>query len=152
MFFKNRHYYLYLFIFIFLQGCQLNEAKNKHGIVFLENRSKKLIINSSNTNDAIKIIGHPHSKSVNNQLEWIYIERVFEKGKFHKLGKNVLTTNNVLILSFDKYGILSQKKFLNKDDIQKLSFSNKITENNLAKRSFVEKFLSSIKSKMYGNK
>ena len=109
--FKNRHYYLYLFIFIFLQGCQLNEAKNKHGIVFLENRSKKLIINSSNTNDAIKIIGHPHSKSVNNQLEWIYIERVFEKGKFHKLGKNVLTTNNVLILSFDKYGILSQKNF-----------------------------------------
>ena len=78
-----------------LQGCQLNEAKNKHGIVFLENRSNKLKINYSNTNDVVNIIGEPHSKAVNNQLEWIYIERVFTRGKFHKLGKNVLSSNNV---------------------------------------------------------
>ena len=130
-------------ILIFLQACQLKEAKNKHGIVFLENRAKKLTINYSNTNDVINIVGQPHSKSINNE---------FTKGKFHKLGKNVLTTSNVLVLTFDKFGILKEKKFLNKEDLNKLSFSDEITENDLAKKSFVEKFLNSIKSKMYRNK
>ena len=96
-------------ILIFLQACQLKEAKNKHGIVFLENRAKKLTINYSNTNDVINIVGQPHSKSINNEFSWIYIERVFSKGKFHKLGKNVLTTSNVLVLTFDKFGILQEK-------------------------------------------
>tara|TARA_X000000950_G_C13691538_1_gene568282 strand:- start:179 stop:643 length:465 start_codon:yes stop_codon:yes gene_type:complete len=154
MIFKTKHFYIksIFFILILLQGCQLNEAKNKHGIVFLENRSNKLKINYSNTNDVVNIIGEPHSKAVNNQLEWIYIERVFTRGKFHKLGKNVLSSNNVLVLSFNKYGILKQKKFLDKNDLKKLSFSDEITENNLAKKSFVEKFLNSIKEKMYRNR
>ena len=154
MIFKTKHFYIkfIFFILILLQGCQLNEAKNKHGIVFLENRADKLKINYSNTNDVLNIIGEPHSKSVNNQFEWIYIERVFSRGKFHKLGKNVLTSNNVLVLSFNKYGILKQKKFLNKNDLKKLSFTEEITENNLAKKSFVEKLLNSIKEKMYRNR
>ena len=140
---------LFILILIFISACQLNEAKNKHGIVFLENRAQKLTINQSNTNDVISIIGQPHSKSFKNNLDWIYIERVFEKGKFHKLGKNVLKTNNVLILSFNKYGILKRKQFLDKNDLNKLSFSDEITENDLARKSFVEKFLNSIKTKMY---
>ena len=135
-----------------MQACQLKEAKNKHGIAYLENRAKKLTINYSNTNDVINIVGQPHSKGINNELNWIYIERVFSRGKFHKLGTNVLTTNNVLVLTFNKFGILKEKKFLDKEDLNKLSFSNEITENDLAKKSFVEKFLNSIKSKMYRNK
>jgi len=141
-----------LIIFVFISACQLNEAKNKHGIVYLENRAQKLTINKSNSNDVIKTIGQPHSKSFNNNSDWIYIERVFQKGKFHKLGKNVLKTNNVLVLRFDKYGVLKQKKFLNKNDLNDLSFADQITDNDLAKKSFVEKFLNSIKAKMYGNK
>ena len=154
MHFKTKHSvnkYI-IVIFVLLTSCQLNDAKNKHGIAFLENRAKKLAINYSNTNDVIKIIGQPHTKGVNNKLDWIYIERVFEKGKFYKLGRNILTANNVLVLSFDKYGILKKKNFLNKDDLKKLSFTNQITSNDLAKKSFVEKFLNSIKSKMYGNR
>ena len=154
MIFKTKHIFINLLflILILLQACQLKEAKNKHGIVFLENRAKKLTINYSNTNDVINIIGQPHSTGINNQLNWIYIERVFSRGKFHKLGKNVLTSNNVLVLTFDKFGILKEKKFLNKEDLNKLSFSEEITENDLAKKSFVEKFLNSIKSKMYRNR
>ena len=142
----------FLIVIFFLQACQLNEAKNKHGIAFLENRSNKLTINKSNTNDVIRIIGQPHSKGISSESSWIYIERVFEKGKFHKLGKNVLTKNNVLVLEIDNYGILKNKKFLNKNDLNKLSFSEEITQNDLAKKSFVEKFLNSIKAKMYGNR
>tara|TARA_Y200000002_G_scaffold383038_1_gene402747 strand:- start:2156 stop:2620 length:465 start_codon:yes stop_codon:yes gene_type:complete len=154
MIFNSKHNLLkfLILILIFLQACQLKEAKNKHGIVFLENRAAKLTVNYSNTNDVINIIGQPHSKGINDDLNWIYIERVYSRGKFHKLGKNVLTTNNVLVLIFDKFGILKDKKFLNKEDLNELSFSNKITENDLARKSFVEKFLNSIKSKMYRNK
>ena len=40
----------------------------------------------------LKLIGQPHTKSINNENEWIYIERILTKGKFHKLGQNVLKT------------------------------------------------------------
>ena len=56
------------------------------------------------------------------------------KGKYHKLGKHVLKTNNVLVLNFDKYGVLKFKEFLNKDDIQKINFSTAKTENELTKK------------------
>ena len=80
------------------------------------------------------------------------MERILTKGKYHKLGKHVLKTNNVLVLQFDKYGVLQIKEILTKDDLKKLSFSKKSTKNDLTKKSFVEKFLSSIKQKMYSNK
>ena len=144
--------FLIFFIFNILIGCQLQDPYQNHGIVYLENRANKLKLNYSNQNDVIKIIGHPHSKSVNNQKKWIYIERVLTKGQYHKLGQNVLKTNNVLILEFDKYGILKKKDFLDKNDIQKLKFTKKQTDNKLTQKSFIEKFLSSIKTKMYGNR
>ena len=64
----------------------------------------------------------------------------------------MVKSNNVLVLSFNKYGIINQKKFLDQSDLNKLSFSKDITDNDLSKRSFVESFLSSIKSKMYSNR
>ena len=138
---------------IFLNNCQLKEASNTHGILFLENESDKLILQKSNKNDVINIIGQPHSKSINNDDNtWIYIERTLSKGEYHKLGQNILKTNNVLILEFDKFGILKTKNLLNKDDIKKINFSKKITQNEITKRSFVQNLLQSIKQKMYGNR
>ena len=133
-------------------NCQLQEPTKNHGIVFLENRANKLTINKNNKNDVLNIIGQPHSKSINNEDKWIYMERILTKGEYHKLGQNVLKANNILILEFDKYGILKTKELLKKEDIKKLSFSNKITENEITQKSFVEKLLNSIKQKMYGNK
>ena len=133
-------------------GCQLQDANKTHGIIFLENRAKKLVLKKTNKNDVINIMGHPQLKNDDNDNTWIYLERTLTKGKFHKLGKNVLSENNVLVLKFNKFGILKEKIFLNKNDLKKLKFSKEITENDLAKKSFAEKFLNSIKSKMYGNK
>ena len=154
MFFINKYhnFNLLLFVFIILIGCQLQEPKQNHGIVFLENRSKKLVLNNSNKNDVLRIIGQPHSKSINNENEWIYIERVLSKGEFHKLGRNILKTNNILVLNFDKYGILEKKTLFDKESIEKIKFSKRITENQLTKKSFVEKMLTSLKEKMYGNR
>ena len=149
---KNYSKLIYSLLFIILIGCQIKEASNTHGILFLENRLNKLSINKTNKNDVINIIGQPHSKSISNENEWIYIERVFVKGKFHKLGQNVLKSNNVLYLEFDKFGILKNKKLFDKDDLKKISFSSKETKNDLSKRSFVEGLFSSLKKKMYNRK
>ena len=150
-FFKN-HNILPVILFLILIGCQLQEPTKTHGILFLENRSNQLTVQKNNKNDVLKLIGSPHSRSFNNEDEWIYIERVLTKGSFHKLGQNVIKSNNVLVLSFNKYGILNSKNFLNQGDLNQLSFSKSITDNDLSKKSFVESFLSSIKSKMYSNR
>ncbi len=146
------HNYFIPFVFCILIGCQFQEPTKTHGILFLENRSNQLKVNKHNTNDVIKLIGSPHTKSFKNTNDWIYIERILTKGSFHKLGQNVLKTNNVLVLSFNKYGILDKKNFLTQNDLNKLSFSKDITDNDLAKKSFIESFLSSVKSKMYSNR
>ena len=146
------HSILLIFVFFILIGCQLQEPTKNHGIVFLENRSNKLVINQSNQNDVLKIFGQPHTKSIDSKNMWIYIERVLTKGRYHKLGKNVLKSNNVLVLKFDKYGILKEKVILDKFDKNSLVFSENTTQNQLSQKSFVEKFLSSIREKMYGNR
>ncbi len=140
------------FILVILNACKLQEPSKNHGIVFLKNRSEKLELNKTNKNDVIRIIGQPHTKSINNNNDWIYIERVLTKGEYHKLGQNILKSNNVLVLSFNKYGILEKKIFLDKNDKKRLKFSNRETQNELTQKSFVEKLLTSIKEKMYRNK
>ena len=149
MFFNINYNFKIIIIFFILIGCQLQDPNNNHGIVFLENRSNELVINKSNKNDVLNLIGQPHSKSINNDNEWFYIERILTKGEFHKLGQNILKENNVLVLDFDKYGILKYKKMLDKNDIKKMKFSEKNTANELAQKSFIEKFLSSIRTRMY---
>ena len=154
MFFKFKYHYIKLFILIFLisSACQIQEPTKNHGILFLKNRSDKLIVDKSNKNDALGVVGRPHSKSIENDDKWIYLERILTKGKYHKLGQHVLKSNNVLVLTFDKFGVLKTKSFYDKDDVKKVKFSEKITENKLSKKSFVETFLSSVKEKMYSGR
>ena len=141
-----------LLLFIILSACQIQDPLKTHGIIYLENRSKKLIIDKTNKNDVIRIIGTPQIKNDINNSDWIYIERVLSKGKYHELGKHKLEENNVLVLSFDKFGILTDKKLFKKEDIKKLKFTKKNTENDLSKKSFVQSFLESVRQKMYSNR
>ena len=147
--FKNHILLKIILVSLFLTNCQLKEPLQNHGILFLKNRSDQLVINQSNQNDIINTIGHPHSKSITDENEWYYIERTLTKGEYLKLGQNVLKTNNILILKFDKYGVLKKKTFLDKNSKEEILFSKDVTENELSQRSFVEKFLRSIKTKMY---
>jgi len=98
-------------------------------------------------------MGSPHTKSVSDEDVWIYFERTTTSGKYVKLGKSVLKTNNVLKLAFNKYGILIEKKLYNKKDMKKVKYSKKETENIVKQKSFTGKVLQSVKQKMYsGNK
>jgi outer membrane protein assembly factor BamE (lipoprotein component of BamABCDE complex) len=142
-------FYIILFSF-FLSNCQLKEPNKTHGINFLENREKVLIIGKTNKNDVIKLIGYPHTVSIKNDDTWIFFERTITRGKLVKLGQNVLKNNNLLELKFNKYGVLKNKKIYNKEDMKKIKYSEVETENNISQKSFVGKFLSSIRQKMYG--
>ena len=146
---KTQRFILRKFNLNLINRNYLGWFKDPHVRKFILFKPKNL---KSLKNDVLKIVGHPHSKSINNDNEWLYFERTLIKGQFHKLGKNVLKDNNVLILNFNNYGILVKKEFLDKNDKKKLKFSEKITKNDLSQKSFVERFLTSIKSKMYGNK
>ena len=134
-------------MFIILSGCKLQEPLKTHGIVYLENRANKLIINKSNKNDVIKIFGQPQIKDSDNIDTWIYLERILTKGKYHKLGKHIVKQNNILILDFNKYGILKNKKLLNKEDINKIKFSKKNTENELSQKNFIRSFFRKYQAK-----
>ncbi len=79
---------------------------------------------------------------------WIYIERTKARGKLLKLGRVELKKNNVLVIEFDKYGIVKSKKFYNKDDMKKIDFEKSVTVNEIRKDTFIYSFLSSIRQKM----
>ena len=119
----NKKIYLLFIILIFIIGCSQNEVIKTHGVAYLDKREKLITVNKSNKNDAIAILGQPSTKGMVNDNLWIYIERTRTRGKLLKLGRNYLKKNNVLVLEFDKYGILKKKEFYNKDKMQKVSFS-----------------------------
>jgi outer membrane protein assembly factor BamE (lipoprotein component of BamABCDE complex) len=153
-FVKRKHNQIYYIIFSFflLNNCQLKEPNKSHGINFLENREKVLQVGKSNKNDIINLIGNPHTISLKGDATWIYFERTITRGKLIKLGQNVLKENNVLELKFNKYGILTSKKIYKKENMKKINYSKKATKNEISQQSFVGKFLSSMKQKMYRKK
>ena len=140
-----------MFLTVFLSNCQKNRIIKTHGIFYLQNRGILLEVQSSNRNDVIKILGKPHSKSIHEQNTWIYIERSRTKGKLVKLGRNVLLNNNVLVLKFNKYGILEEKLFYDKKEMNKYKFAKAETENIVRRGTFVQSFVNSLRQKMRTN-
>ena len=130
----------------------IKEPVKIHGISYLENRYSQLEVNTSNSNDVLKILGNPHSKSIENDLRWFYIERSIVKGKYYKLGKNVLKENNIIVLEFNQLGILTFKDILTKEEMNNVSYAKDKTKNPIDRTSFVNDFLQSLKKKMYGNR
>ncbi|OUX53080.1 MAG: hypothetical protein CBE47_04150 [Pelagibacteraceae bacterium TMED287] len=153
-FVKSKHFNIIFIILLlfFSTNCQIREPIKTHGINFLENREKLLIINKTNKNDVIKTIGRPHSTSLKDENKWIYFERSITRGKMHKLGQNVLKENNILELEFNKYGVLIKKNLLSKSDMKNVKYSEKETSNQVTQQSGVTKFLQSVKQKMYGKR
>tara|TARA_B100000686_G_C16661839_1_gene901394 strand:- start:18 stop:467 length:450 start_codon:yes stop_codon:yes gene_type:complete len=145
--------FLYLLLMLlFVVSCQRKEIVKTHGISYLENREKLIIVNKSNKNDTISILGQPATKGMTDENLWIYVERTLTRGKFLKLGKNLLKKNNVLVLEFNDYGVLAKKEFYNLQDMKKVTFEKEITENEIRKENFVYSFLSSVRQKMQQRK
>ncbi len=139
---------LIIFTLIFFISCQKNEVIKTHGVAYLNKREKLIIINETNKNDTINILGQPSTKGMIDDNLWIYIERTRTRGKLLKFGQNYLKKNNVLIIEFNKYGIVTKKEFYDKEQMNKISFTKKITENEIKKENFIHSFLSSVRQKM----
>ena len=133
---------------IFLSSCKLNKIVNHHGIHNLEIKSKELFVNKSNTNEINRLLGPPSSTSYFDNKVLIYLEKKTSNSKLHKLGKKKLITNNVLLLEVNNRGILVSKKFFDKEDLNKIKFSEKETSVEVGKRSFIYKTLSGVRSKI----
>ena len=144
----KKNIYLLVIILFFITACQQDEVLKTHGIAYLEKREKLIVVNKSNKNDAVNVLGQPSTKGMTDDNLWIYIERTITRGSLFKLGRNYLKKNNVLVLEFDKYGILAKKEFYNKKKMKNISFAKNVTENEIRKENFIEGFLSSVRQKM----
>ena len=143
--------YLFLLLF-FIIGCKGKEIIKTHGISYLEKRQKLIVVNKTNKNDAVIILGPPATKGMTDNNLWIYIERTISRGNLLKFGKNYIKKNNVLVLEFNNYGVVYKKEFYDKDKMKNITFAKNITENELKKENFIVGFLSSIRQKMESQK
>ena len=108
---------------ILLLGCQQNELLKTHGISYLDKRQKLIVVNKTNKNDAVIILGPPATKGMTDNNLWIYIERTISRGNLLKLGKNYIKKNNVLVLEFNNYGVVYKKEFYDKNKMKNVSFA-----------------------------
>ena len=148
----KKYIYLSVIILFFITACQQKEVTKTHGIAYLEKREKLIVVNKTNKNDTINVLGQPSTKGMTDDNLWIYIERTMTRASLFKLGRNYLKKNNVLVLEFDKYGILTKKEFYNKNKMKKISFAKDVTVNEIRKENFIEGFLSSVRQEMQQRK
>jgi len=148
----QKNIYLLVIVLYFITACQQKEVLNSHGISYLEKREKLIVVNKSNKNDTVNALGLPSTKGMTNDNLWIYIERTITRGKLLKFGRNYIKKNNVLVLEFDKYGILKKKEFFDKEKMKNVNFAKNITENEIRKENFIYSFLSSVRQKMQTRK
>ena len=133
---------------IIVSNCAFKKVVKHHGVPFLEKKQSLLVVNETNKNDIIKILGNPSTKSKFNNDVWIYIERKQTQSQLKNLGKMKIYKNNVLVLEVNDYGILKKKEFYNKDDMKNLRVVKSTTESEFKRNSFIYDFMSSMRQKI----
>ena len=140
---------LYIFLIsLIVTNCSFKKVVKHHGVSFLEKKQKNLIINETNKNEIMDLLGSPSTKSKFNNDVWIYIERKQTQSRLKNLGKMKIYKNDVLVLEIDGYGLLKKKDFYNLNDMKKISIVKNTTEGNITKNSFIYEFMSSMRQKM----
>jgi len=137
-----------IFLSLIVANCSFKNVVKHHGVPFLEKKQSSLIINKTNKNDIIKILGNPSTKSKFDNDVWIYIERKKTLSKLTNLGRMEIYKNNVLVLDIDNYGILKKKEFYNKDDMNNLEIVKSTTDSDINRSNFLYNFMSSMRQKI----
>ena len=139
---------LFLFIlFFFTLNCSINKVSNLHGFRFVDTKLDKIELNKSNKNDVRKIIGPPSSKSTFNN-SWLYFERKKTNQSLFKLGKKTISRNNILIIEFNKMGLVKDKTLLNLNDMNDIKIAEKKTEKDFTQDNFIYNLLSTLRNKI----
>ena len=116
---------LYLFILsLIVTNCSFEKVVRHHGVSFLEKKQKNLIINKTNKNEIIEILGKPSTQSKFNNDVWIYIERKQTQSQFKNLGKRKQQLKNVY--KHSSYESISEfeRGLINEDTFSQLNASN----------------------------
>tara|TARA_B110000027_G_scaffold550_1_gene490 strand:- start:1058 stop:1522 length:465 start_codon:yes stop_codon:yes gene_type:complete len=143
-----KNYFIILILALFLSSCNLKKVTNIHGVQFLDKKQEKLIVSQSNKNDILSLLGSPSSKSTFDNDLWIYIERKTDHSSLIKLGEEKIVINNVLLLEINSRGLLTKKKFLDLNGMEKIEFTEQTTETQYRKKTFIYDFLSSLRQKI----
>jgi len=137
-----------LILFLSISNCKLNRIENNHGVHFLEKKQQDLIVNASNKNDIIMLLGQPSTKgSFNNDL-WIYIESKKTGTNLTNFGRRKILINNVLSLELNDQGLLVKKDFKSIQDMNDLEFNPNDTSIGFRKRTFVYDFVTTLIKKI----
>tara|TARA_Y100001958_G_C21025608_1_gene400517 strand:+ start:227 stop:691 length:465 start_codon:yes stop_codon:yes gene_type:complete len=140
--------FIYILIFIFIINCSGNKVSNYHGVKKLENKYSQIIVNNSNKNDILKIIGPPSSISDFNKNKWFYIERLKSNQSLLKLGTQKIKKNNILIVELNNKGILIDKKLLNLENMNDFKYLDNTTQKDFKNNNFMFNLLSSLREKI----
>jgi len=140
---------LYLILLsLIVSNCSLKPLVKHHGVPYLEKKQSQLVVNQSNKNDILKVLGKPSTKSKFDTDIWIYIERKLGQSKFIKFGKLEIIKNDVLVIEIDRYGMLKKKDFYNKDDMENIKIVKATTDVGFKRNSFIYDFMSSMRQKI----
>ena len=137
-----------IFLSLIVSNCSFEKVVKHHGVPFLEKKQTTLVVNETNKNDIIKILGTPSTKSKFDNDVWIYVERKSTQSELKNLGKMKIFKNDVLVLEIDNYGILKKKEFYNKEDMKNLKVVEATTKAGFKRNSFIYDFMSSMRQKI----
>ena len=140
--------YLYPIIFILIVNCSGNKVSNYHGIKLLETKINKIELNKTNKNDLIKLIGEPSTISDFDKNEWFYFERLKTNQSLFKLGAQKIKKNNILIVKFNQYGVVENKKILDINNMNDLKELNDITYKDFENKNMLYSVFSSLREKI----
>ncbi len=140
--------YIFIFIFLFISSCSSGKVVNTHGNNLINITNSKLIVNKTNKNDIIDILGPPSSKSSFNENIWIYIETKKQSTSLFKVGSRKLIKSNVLVVKINERGVLEKKDYYDINDMNKIKFSEQITQSGYDKDSYVYGVLRSLRDKI----
>ena len=139
---------IYFIIFLFITNCNIRTASNIHGISSLTDISKNIIISKSNKNDVKNLLGPPSVKSNFDENLWIYLETKKKNQSIFKLGKQKTEKSNVLVIYLNEIGIVSKKEFYDINNLNKIKFQKKNTENIYEKETYLYSVLTSLREKI----
>ena len=142
-----KYSYIILFLFV-LTNCSLKSVIKTHGVPFLDKKQKLLVVNKSNKNDIKEILGSPSTTSKFDNDVWIYIERQQTQSELINLGRMEVYKNDVLVLEFNNFGILKEKKLYDINNMENIKIAKETTLTVNKNKSFLYDFMSSMRQKM----
>ena len=141
---NNKTILTFLLSSFFFFSCALTPNTKIGGIANLKKKQEILKIGVTNKNDTITYLGETVLKEYPGDSNWAYIETEVGKNIF---GITTLIKNNVLLLSFDSKGVLSQKYILSINDIKTLQTAPEFTKSQAISESFSKKFFTSMRKR-----